>query len=217
MDHSLFSLNRRAFLRAGLRGAIGTLALSHLFAAKSNSARVWLPTRPSLAKARAKSVICLFQHGGPSQMDLFDPKPDSEAARQALPGKLEVHFNKQQGKLLASPFQFSPPANRGRCSASSCRTWPAIADDLTLVRSMTTESVDHEAGPAPDPYRQGPAGRPAWGSWVMYGLGPRTRICRPTSSSPIRRPAGRRRAELVERLAAGGLSGHAVPVGDARC
>ena len=73
--------------------------------------------RPSPRRtARAKSVICLFQHGGPSQMDLFDPKPAlTKHHGKPYPGQLEIHFNTQAGKLLASPFRFSRRDSREWC------------------------------------------------------------------------------------------------------
>jgi hypothetical protein len=128
-----------------------------------------LEGRPS---ARAKAVICLFQHGGPSQMDLFDAKPELVKRHgEAYPGELEVHFNNQQGKLLASPFKFSP-AGESRIDLSELLPHTGqIADDMTLVRSMTTESVDHEAALRLIHTGKVQAGRPAWGSWVVYALG----------------------------------------------
>ena len=61
-----FGMNRRAFL-GGSTGALGMMALSQLLGGE---------TARTHHRARAKSVICLFQHGGPSQVDLFDPKPE---------------------------------------------------------------------------------------------------------------------------------------------
>ena len=129
---------------------------------------------PSRPRARAKSVICLFQHGGPSQMDLFDPKPAlTKHHGKPYPGQLEIHFNNAGGEPpgFAVPVPAARPVG-DRCSASCCPHIAGIADDLTLVRSMTTESVDHETALAADPHRQDP-GRagPTWGSWVVYGLG----------------------------------------------
>jgi hypothetical protein len=74
-NRSPFALNRRAFL-GHYAGAIGTLALSCLLeeAARAGD-RATGPSPAAKPRARARSVICLFQHGGPSQMDLFDPKP----------------------------------------------------------------------------------------------------------------------------------------------
>src|SRR5439155_21262834 len=78
---SAYSLNRRAFLRASA-GGLGSLALAQLLnmeahAADNNQEHPSpLAAKPPHHRPRAKSVICLFQHGGPSQMDLFDPKPE---------------------------------------------------------------------------------------------------------------------------------------------
>src|SRR6266702_3681860 len=128
--------------------------------------------RPALPEPKATSVICLFQHGGPSQMDLFDPKPElTKRHGQAHPGSVEAHFHTQTGKLLASPFSFRPC---GRCGMELSQLLPhtgRIADDLTLVRSMTTESVDHEAALRVIHAGKVFPGRPVWGSWVLYGLG----------------------------------------------
>src|SRR5438093_1506435 len=102
-----FALTRRAFL-ARYAGCLGGLALSQLLAAESKAGAPspLVPKEPH-HKARAKAVICLFQHGGPSQMDLFDPKPElSKRHGQPHPGSLEAHFHTQTGKLLGSPFKF---------------------------------------------------------------------------------------------------------------
>src|SRR4051794_4742893 len=108
-----FALTRRAFLGRHA-GALGSLALAHLAAqANPERERGGNPPDPLAPKTphhppTAKAVICLFQHGGPSQMDLFDPKPElTKRHGQAHPDKLEAHFHTQQGKLLASPFKFA--------------------------------------------------------------------------------------------------------------
>ena len=102
-----FSLNRRSFLHVSA-GGLGSLALAHLLAGevRAGGATVGqsdsnpLAPKPPHFKPRAKSVICLFQHGGPSQMDLFDPKPElNKRDGQDHPGQLEIHFDKQAGKL----------------------------------------------------------------------------------------------------------------------
>ena len=64
---SITEISRRAFLNKSA-GSLGGLALAHLLANPANAAEI-------TAKPKARAVICLFQHGGPSQMDLFDPKP----------------------------------------------------------------------------------------------------------------------------------------------
>src|SRR5207253_856829 len=90
---------------------------------------------------------------------------------QPHPGSLEIHFDKQRGNLLASPFRFE---RRGRSGVALSELLPhtaGIADEITLVRSMTTESVDHETALRLIHTGKIQAGRPTWGSWVVYGLG----------------------------------------------
>jgi hypothetical protein len=175
-----FAPNRRAFL-AGYAGALGPLALAQLAAAEDgraepgrsqgNSQDPHPPKEPHLP-AKAKAVICLFQHGGPSQMDLFDPKPElTKRHGQPHPEKLEVHFHTQQGKLLASPFKFARCGKSGVALSELLPHTAKIVDDMTLVRSMKTDSVDHEAALRVIHTGKVFAGRPAWGSWAVYGLG----------------------------------------------
>jgi hypothetical protein len=172
METAKFALTRRAFL-ARYAGGLGGLALAHLLAGE-RPARAGGPLalRPPHHEPRAKAVICLFQHGGPSQMDLFDPKPElSRQHGQAYPGELEVHFHTQVGKLLGSPYRFQPCGRSGIVLSELLPHTARIVDDLTLIRSMTTESVDHEAALRLIHSGKSFAGRPAWGSWVLYGLG----------------------------------------------
>src|SRR5438876_1105235 len=145
LSQSTFALNRRAFL-ASYAGSLGTLALAQLAAEGNEGSRDPLAPKKPHFPAKAKAVICLFQHGGPSQMDLFDPKPElTKQHGKPHPDQLEVHFHTQQGKLLASPFKF---AKHGKAGVELSELLPhtaKIVDDITLVRSMKTDSVDHEA------------------------------------------------------------------------
>jgi hypothetical protein len=179
-DRSPFLLNRRAFL-GWYAGAIGPLALAHLLEQEKARADVGAgravlsaagPKAGGDRPARARSVICLFQHGGPSQMDLFDSKPVlTKHQGKPYPGTLEIHFDKQAGKLLASPFRFRAHGQSGTVVSELLPHLAGIVDDLTLVRSMTTESVDHEAALRLIHTGKVLAGRPTWGSWVVYALG----------------------------------------------
>ena len=167
-----------------------------------------------IPRARAKSVICLFQHGGPSQMDLFDPKPAlAKFHGKPYPGQLEIHFNTQAGNVLASPFRFRPHGQSGmvlsellpHTARDRRRHHPGPLDDHRVGRSR--------GGPAADPHRQDPR-RPA-DLGLVGDLRPGHREPQPAGlRGPLRprRPARRRRAQLVQRLAAGHLPGHAVPL-----
>src|SRR5437016_1525479 len=138
-----FALTRRAFL-GRYAGGLGSLALAYLLAREggahaavpnADNAADPLAPRPPHHPARARAVICLFQHGGPSQMDLFDPKPElTKQHGKPHPDKLETHFHTQSGKLLASPFKF---AKRGHAGIELSELLPhtaGIVDDVTLVR-----------------------------------------------------------------------------------
>jgi len=170
-----FAVNRRAFL-ADYCGGIGGLALAHLlqqeaFAAGSQRQDP-LASVPPHTVGRAKSVICLFQHGGPSQMDLFDAKPQlSRHSGEPYPGKVEVHFAHSSTNLLGSPFKFKKYGECGMELAELLPQTAGVADELTLVRSMTTTSVDHESALRLIHTGTFFAGKPSLGSWVVYGLG----------------------------------------------
>jgi hypothetical protein len=179
MNHSApeFAINRRAFV-ARYAGCLGSLALAHLLgedkalSAESKEAPRLLQPQPPHHRAPAKAVICLFQHGGPSQMDLFDPKPQlGKHHGKPYPGQLEVHFHTQVGNILGSPYKFHARGQSGTELSEILPHTAKIVDDLTLIRSMTTESVDHEAALRMIHSGKTFAGRPVWGSWVLYGLG----------------------------------------------
>jgi hypothetical protein len=175
-----FAINRRSFLNC-TAGGLGWLALSHLLALEGRaapSAKLVAAPHPFAPKSphhtpTANAVICLFQHGGPSQMDLFDPKPELNRwnGKDYPGGDLEIHFDKQAGKLLESPFRFR---QHGQCGMAFSELLPhtaSIADELTLVRSMSTDSIDHESALRLIHGGKFQAGRPVWGAWVIYGLG----------------------------------------------
>ena len=106
-------------------------------------------------------------------MDLFDPKPElNKWNGKDYPGTdLEIHFDKQAGKLLESPFKFQQRGQSGMEFTELLPRTAGIADELTLIRSMTTDSIDHESALRIIHSGKFQAGRPTWGSWVLYGLG----------------------------------------------
>jgi len=181
IEGELSAVSRRLFL-GQTAGSLGGLALTWLqqqamasVSAEDSAATGGRPVREKLASGSgsAKSVICLFQHGGPSQMDLFDPKPllTKHDGKPYPGGDLEAHFDKQKGNCLGSPYKFN---KYGACGMELCELLPqigSIADDLCLVRSMNTESVDHESALRLIHTGKFLAGMPVWGSWVLYALG----------------------------------------------
>ena len=170
-------VTRRSFFKhvgAGIQGA----ALLHLFdqnlRADETRATPGLQPRPPHFPAKAKSVIHLFMNGGPSQMDLFDPKPaldrhHGEAYSSKIAG--EIENIKDAGALMRSPFKF---AQHGQCGMWVSDALPHLTrhvDDIALVRSLYTTNITHE--PAVYLIQTGRmiTGHPTFGSWVVYGLG----------------------------------------------
>src|SRR2546426_5865211 len=116
-------LTRREMLRTSALG-FGSLALASLHA-----------QRPHFA-AKAKAVIQLVQNGGPSQMDLFDPKPElTRRAGQPHPDGVEIHQPGNLNTLLASPFEFHKYGQSGMDVSDALPHTAAIVDELGFVRS----------------------------------------------------------------------------------
>lgn len=175
------SLNstRRDFLRSSALG-FGSLALAHLVAhdgmaetATASAGRQFdQGPRAAHFAPRAKAMILLFQNGGPSQMELFDPKP--ELARrdgQVYAEKVEVLQPGNSDKLMAGVYKFQ---RYGACGMELSEKLPglgSVADEMCLVRSMHTENNNHPQ--ALRLFLTGKIfpGRPTLGAWVSYGLG----------------------------------------------
>jgi hypothetical protein len=167
-------VSRRVFL-GNYAGGLGALALARMLGESSSAKAAEAPAGTHQAP-KARAVICLFQHGGPSQMDLFDPKPAlNKYHGQPFPGEIEAHFEKQKGNVLGSPFKFE---RHGHAGIELCELLPhtaGVIDDLTLIRSMNTESVDHESALRLIHSGKFLAGMPSIGSWVTYALGSENR------------------------------------------
>ena len=168
--------HRRAFLKASAHG-FGAAALGSLLGGEALGVDSLLD-RPH-HKPRARRIIYLFQSGGPSQVDLFDPKPglEKQAGRQ-LPDSVRgdqriTTMTSGQKTLPILPSQY-PFRRHGRSGLSLSDRLPhlgKVADELCLVRSMHTEAINHD--PAITFFQTGSqlAGRPSIGSWLSYGLG----------------------------------------------
>jgi hypothetical protein len=134
-----------------------------------------LKPKPPHFQPRAKSVIHLCMQGGPSQVDLFDPKPALDKFHGDSPPreltKGAVFENDRTGTLMRSPFKF---ARHGQCGAWVSDVLPHIAqevDQLAIIRSMYNVHPNHE--PAIYKLQSGQTfpGHPVFGSWIAYGLG----------------------------------------------
>lgn len=179
-------MTRRNWL-LGVPGGICGAALAHLWQqdllrsgglyASEDSGTESVPSlnpRKPHFPGKAKAVIHLFMNGGPSQMDLFDPKPFLDKHHgQTYFDKIagEVENPQSAGAIMRSPFQF---AKHGHCGAPVSDAMPYLAkqvDEIAFIKSMHTTNLTHE----PAIYlvqtgKMGP-GRPSVGSWVVYGLG----------------------------------------------
>ena len=137
-------LSRRAMLRAAGCG-FGYMGLQSLLAEVAMAAPADDPLSPKspMFPARAKRVIFLFMHGGPSSIDTFDPKPYLDANDgKPLPIKQPLTFAAKTGGLMKSPWKFK---NCGQSGLPISDLFPNIrecADDLCVVRSMVGEGVD---------------------------------------------------------------------------
>ncbi len=164
---------RRDFFRA-CAGGVGAIALAELMRAEGRTDPL-APKKPHFTP-HAKNVIFLFMEGAPSQLDLFDPKPELKTwSGQALPGSvtkdLKLAFIKPTAKVMASPRTFS---RHGQCGMELSDYIPqlgTVADEICLIRSMYTDAFNHH--PAQLLLMSGTTqfGRPSMGAWVAYGLG----------------------------------------------
>jgi hypothetical protein len=158
----------------GVHGAaLLSLLSADLRASEGN--KVWdlKPKQPHFVP-QANAVIHLFQNGGPSQVDLFDPKPALKKFAGTAPSRdivNEIEFADQIGSMLPSPFDFRRYGNCGMEMSELLPHLGSCADDITLIRSMFGEHFNHE----PSLYLMHTGrtlpGRPVLGAWVTYGLG----------------------------------------------
>jgi hypothetical protein len=155
-------INRRQMLQAGATG-FGWLALSAL---TQDPAFGGTPSAPRLHfPARAKSVIFLFMDGGVSHVDSFDPKP-ALASHEGQPWSGDP-----SRKWVKSPWKF---ARHGESGMWVSELFPHIAtcvDDIAVIRSMKADLPVHSSGVLLLHTGHNLAGRPSFGSWVIYGLG----------------------------------------------
>ncbi len=156
---------------SGLLGECGLLASPAQAAVPSIAAPASSMHLPHFA-GKAKRVIWLFNHGGPSTIDLFDPKPELERSdgKSMNMGK-NVGFFSSEGRLMKSPFKFSRHGQTGAWCSDAFPNLSRCVDEMAFIRSVTSESNNH--GPALYHMNTGMTrvGFPSVGSWVTYGLG----------------------------------------------
>lgn len=175
--------SRRHFLQANGFG-LGSLALASLL---QKNGLLAAPVKPDLGPetefdllpkqghypGKAKAMISLFMMGGPSQMDLFDPKPMlTKYDGKNFPGEIKYdNLAQASSKVFASPWKFS---KHGQCGMELSELLPhlgKVADDICLIRSMVSGVSNHAQGLYAVNSGRVTAGNPALGSWLTYGLG----------------------------------------------
>ncbi|HWB99613.1 MAG TPA: DUF1501 domain-containing protein [Bryobacteraceae bacterium] len=169
---------RRSFFR-DCAGGIGTIALANLLQqegrARSVAVNPLAPKKPHFP-AKAKNIIVMFMEGGPSQLDLFDPKPelrkwDGKPLPASMTKNLRLAFTKPTAAVLASPRTFTPHGECGMELSDFIPHTASCADDICLVRSMYTDAFNHHPGQLLLFSGSIQVGRPTMGAWVLYGLG----------------------------------------------
>jgi hypothetical protein len=171
-------MTRRQMLRRfangfGMLGLAGLLADDFLSRALAASAAANpLALRPPRFPAKARRVIFLFMSGGPSHVDLFDPKP--RLARdhgKPLPFEKPKLERTKTGNLLQSPWKFG---RHGQSGLEVSELFPHLAtcvDDLCVIRSLVADNINHNGACLQMNTGEQAFSRPSLGSWLLYGLG----------------------------------------------
>ncbi|MCS6850307.1 MAG: DUF1501 domain-containing protein [Gemmataceae bacterium] len=182
LEHQLYLTRRQFFGRTGLR--LGSVALALLLGDKAQAAaageRVFPPLRglPHFAP-KARALIYLHMNGGPSQIDLWDYKPQLKALFDTnLPdsvrmGQRITTMTSGQARLPVAPsmFKFSQHGQCGRWVSELLPHTARLVDDIALIKTVHTNAINHD--PACTFVMTGSEvpGKPSLGSWLAYGLG----------------------------------------------
>jgi hypothetical protein len=163
-------LSRRAMLES-LCGGLGSVGLSAMLARNQAMGATAGNYRGPELPAKAKHVIFLFLAGGPSQVDMFDPKPALLKYEGQRPDSVNLRTERQTGGLLPSPFTFQKYGRGGVDVSELLPQMASVIDDVCVIRSMYTFNPTHT--PARSLIHSGSilATRPSLGAWVSYGLG----------------------------------------------
>lgn len=165
------SHSRRKMLQT-MFGGFGSFSLAGMLAKDQASAAVLGHYKGAVTPGKAKHVISLFLAGGPSHVDMFDPKPHLMKMQGQRPDSVEgFRTERQTGGLMPSPFTFRQRGQSGLDISDILPNIASIADDLCVIRSMYSFNPTHT--PATSLYHTGTVllNRPSLGSWVSYGLG----------------------------------------------
>src|SRR6516225_1299822 len=164
--------SRREMLGRFANG-FGMLGLASLLA-ESGRAEVGGPlaVKTPHLPAKVKRVIFLFMSGGPSHVDLFDPKPRLQRDNgKPLPFEQPKLVRTRTGNLLQSPFKFK---KHGQSGIEVSELFPHVAgciDDLCVLRGMVADNINHNGACLQMNTGEQAFSRPSLGSWLLYGLG----------------------------------------------
>ncbi|MDQ2899655.1 MAG: DUF1501 domain-containing protein [Acidobacteriota bacterium] len=186
MSDQLTRSTRRHFFGAGAKG-LGMAALASMLdrdlrgASISGKAHGGLNGLPHFPP-KAKRVIYLFQSGGPSQMELFDYKPRlTEFQGQNLPDSIRMgqrltgmSASQSSFPVVPSKFKFAQHGNSGAWVSELMPYTAKAADQLTFIKSMHTDAINHDSAVTLLQTGAQIAGRPSMGAWVSYGIGSET-------------------------------------------
>ncbi|MGE9268483.1 MAG: DUF1501 domain-containing protein, partial [Verrucomicrobiales bacterium] len=174
--------NRRDFLKRagggfGALAAAGVLGNTGLMSALGNQGSVVNPLQPKVPKlpGTAKRVIFLFMEGGPSHLDICDPKPLlNKLAGQKLPesfGKVVTAMGEADAPLLGTKREFKQHGESGLWFSDWVPHMAEMADDWSVIKSCVADGINHAGGVCQMNTGSIIGGRPSLGSWVSYGLG----------------------------------------------
>lgn len=179
--HKRLARSRREFLsRAG--SGLGALALGHLLnesgwlpKGMAKTAENALAPKPPHYAPKAKSVIWLFMEGGPSHLDLFDPKPMlDKLAGQPMPesfGRPITAMGTSNNTIMPTKRKWNQHGQSGLWVSDWYRHIAKHVDDLAVIRSCQQDGINHVGSVSQMNTGSILAGRPALGAWVSYGLG----------------------------------------------
>jgi hypothetical protein len=213
LDQYRLNLTRRYFFSAG-SSVMGTAALATLLGADQAAGAASVRDSGSLAgripttlPPRVKNVIYLHMVGGPSQLDLFDYKPqmdewyDKDLPESVRNGQRLTTMTSGQARFPIAPTMFKFE-RAGQCGMWMTELLPWLrktADDMVFVRSMHTEAINHEPAICLMQTGNQVTGRPCLGSWVSYGLGSENSnlpafvvmVAKPTNQEQVQAISGR--------------------------
>ena len=161
-------MNRREMLMRCASG-FGAVALGGLLADRNFASTIETGCHHV---PRARNIIFLYMDGGPSQVDTFDPKPRlTRDSGKPFPMKMERTQFENNGSILGSPWRFKRHGDSGLPVSSLFPHVASCADELCVIRSMTSAFSEHTNANYFLHTGHGLAGRPSMGAWSNYGLG----------------------------------------------